>query len=769
MKYRPPYISGKQSLFRFSASFIIGTAMAILLLILFRGPELGFLYDFLLTKRPELPIAREILIIDTLPFGTDQGENILEPSAAASLILVLTEFEASALILQVPILGLTAGSSAREEEIRYHFNREFGLINRNTTNFFDAIRTGSISPSESFMFVRELAELTERGKERLINTLVNRDEEGLERLEKAAMVFGNVRRPQDLIIQVISTGEGGRPGALAESGGYSRPMPDRDGVIRRIAPLRFLGDNVEEHIIYSALNPILQPMDDFFYYYLDLNGALLFEVPQKNDFRRINMEEFLKYDEENQNLRRLLSEAQSSGLFSRIEGEENPVFLYDYAHALLEDLLEDPDTEKKALWLRARNDYFSSLENYFLYGSSEINSHDELLEKYLEVLDLRTALNQALQDSFCILGPGFRTEQAAFLNITTLSTLFPRLDQFLLNIRNLFSIRDLVAIRNLSDVEVSALLANSMLLGRSIKPGDELPLLGGAVLAAFFCALLLRRKKPFSSLVLGIFFSFIIGFGFSLSFIFFGLWLDPLIPLLSAGTVTMVSFLWANALRFSYNRKFRFSYGPFISSQGLKTLIRKGKPQPKEIIVKNAAIVSIKNPELIIQEDMDKSNSAAAAVMAFQDSAAMAFKNAGGIIAGNGGDLVLACFGSPLEHIISKKDEIVLSDISLKGAPVNRAAGFLADFVKSNDGRLWAFGLDFGLCAFSWSPLSGYSVFGRPVVRSRFLANLNMRYHTQILVSGSVIEVLSDFPGKKLGSFKESDGSKSQPFYELKF
>ena len=770
MKYRPPYISTKQSLLRFIISFIIGTAAAILLLILSRGPELGFLYDFLLTRRPEFPIAQEILIINTLPQGADQTENVLEPSAAASLILAITEFEASSLIVQVPVLGMTAGSSSREEDIRYHFNREFGLINRNITNFFDAIRTGSIRPAESFMFIRELTELNERGKERLINTLVIRDEEGLKRFETAAMIFGNVRQPRDLMVQVISTGETGRPGALAESGGYSRPLPDRDGVIRRIAPVRIMVDSVQEHIIYSAL----KPHSDNFYHYLDLNGALLFEIPRNNDFRRINMDLILKYDEENQNLRRLLSEAQSTGLLSHVQGEENPLFLYDYALALLDDLFEYPDTDKKMLWLRARNEYFSSLENFFLYDITGNIRQGDLYEKYLELLDLRISLSQALQNSFCILGPGFRAESTAFFNIIPASMLFPRLEQLLLSISNTFSIRNmvfknLVSNQNLSDVEVSALLANSILTGHSIRPGEELLLLCGALFAAFLCAFLLRFKKPFSCLLLGFIISLIFCFGFSLWFIYTAVWLDPFIPFASAGIVTLISFVWVNVLRFSFKRKFRFSYGPFINSQGLKVLIRKGKPKPKDIIVKNAAIISIKNPELTLQEDMDKCNSAAAAVLSFQDSAALIFKNAGGIIAGNGGDLVLACFGSPLEHIVSKKDEIVLSDHSLKGAPVNRAAGFLADFIKSNDGRLWTFGLDFGLCAFSWSALSGYSVFGRPVVRSRFLANLNSRYHTQILVSDSVMEVLSDFPAKKLGSFRESEGVKSQPFYELKF
>ena len=807
MGNKAAYISKKQSWLRFSVSLFLGIGIAALLCSLWRGPELGYLYDFLLRRRPELPIAREILIIDTIPSGSglfvpDPKDNILEPSAVASLLLTITEFNASAIILQAPVLGLSAGGANREEEIRYHFDREFTILNRNIRNFFDAIRTGSIAPAESNRYVGELLELSERGKERLVSTLVSRDEEGIERLEKASMIFGNVRRPGDLLVQVIRTGEADRPLALADQMDYSRAVPDKDGVLRRIAPMRFYIDgNAQEHIIWSALKgrfssyetintesgvflSLLERDNTTLRLPLDLSGALLFEVPARDDdFRRINLEEFLRYNESNQSLRRLLGEASSLGFFAHLEGEDNPVFLYDYALALEEDLLavavpygNSVMEERKTFWKYAKIDYYASLDRIF-FDAAEIyrivNNEENfapvftlLEDKYNEVMELRELLGNNLPGSFCILGPGSvnNANNERILDIPPVKPLFPYIAEYISGIQSLFPTRPE---RSFSDTEVSALLANSILSGRSVTPGAELWLFVAAVFAAICCAVLLRSMKVISSLLLGIGITLVMGLGFSLFFIFTGRWFDPLVPAAAAGMVTVVSFLWALILKQNFNRRFRICYGPFINLQGLRRLIREGKPRPTEIITQSVAIVAVKNPELILQEDRDKSQSAARAILAFREKASMSFKKAGAMVAGNGGDLVLACFGSPPERVILGKNEATLSAFAARGAPAIRAVGFIAELLKSEESRLWSFGIDTGLCAFTWSEMSGYSVFGRPVIRSRILSGLTERYHARILVSGSVNEVLPDLPAKRLGVLKERDGTRGESFYEL--
>ena len=766
------YISKKQSWLRFAVSFIFATGFAALLCVLLREPRLGPLYDFLRYRRPALPIAREILIIDTLPPAQDYEipENILEPSALASLLMTMNEFDASVIILQAPVLGLLAGSSAREEEICYRFDREFDILNRNIRNLFDAIRTGSILPGESARYVGELVELSEMGKERLIGALVSHDEEGIAQLERAAQIFGNVHRPGDLMVQLVGTGERDRPGTLADHGEYSRSQPDRDGVLRRISPQR----GAMDHIAFSALKHryetseiisseegkkflILEAEAVSFTIPLDLSGALLFEVPRRDEgFRRIPMADFFEYDEADRRLRILLGEAEAHGIYALIPGEENPVHLYDYAQSLKADLLRDDiplDSieDQKIIWKRARERYFTGLHNY-LSGSSEMDLMEnleqrlsilgsgpeadqvraarnslnmrfyELRRRYQELLAMRNRLDSNLAASFCILGPA----------------------------------------RPLSDTEATALLANSIITGRAIIPGGELITFLGALVIAFLTAFILRSKGGAKCLLYSFFLTFLAALAFSLSFLLSGYWIDPLIPMAAVLMAGFISFMWALILKLHFSKLFRSCYGPFIASSGLKYLVRSGIPKPDDLINLKAVIVAIRNPSL--QENRGDPKSAAAAILHFREKLATAIKKAGGMVAGNGGDLVLACFGSPLERVIL----VAQGEIPLEpGANAIQAAGFISDLLRHKESRLWSFGLDFGSCAFTWSPMSGYSVFGGPVLKARILCGFGLRYNARVLISASITEVMPEFSVKARGSFKGRDGRSVEAFYEL--
>ena len=813
------YISKKQAWFRCGASFFSAAAAAALLCNILAGPRLGFLYDILLRQRPALPLAEELLIIDTLPPAkvfpeSSVPDSIMEPLVASSLLMTMTELDASALILQVPVLGLSTGNSSSEEEIRLHFNREFDLLGRNIRNLFDAIRTGSIAPSESALYVGELVELSEGGKERLVSALVSRDTEGVQFLENAAKVFGNVRCPEDLMVQLIQRGNAaydtpGLTSPLAERGGYSKSRPDTDGILRRIAPLRtaFEGEDgfTLEHVIYSALKtryrnpgivntetgPVLFLSNQYggagFSIPLDKNLALLFEIPRHGeDFRRIWLKDFLDYDQADRLLRRLLGEAEALGIYSLIQGEENPLFLYDYCLSLREELLAkslDPSFPvewEKSLWINARENYFTCLDS-FLYGPSEMNlvngyelilstenlgeketenikvlrdslirSFVELRQKYNEVLELRIKLKSALADSFCILGPG-----SAAINSSTEPAVQSRFP-------NPFS-----PFQTWTDTEASAFLANSMLTGRSIIPGSELILFLSTLAIALIAAILICPRKASSGLGIGLILALLTGLGYSWSFILSGIWLDPLVPLAAVGMVTLVSFIHGLGIKVNFNRLFRSSYGPSISRSGLRLLIRTGRPAPRELLSSNAAVVAIRNPALVIQEDRENPLSSAAAILEFREKTAEAFRRAGGIVTGNGGDLMLACFGSPLERTILGGKVPRGETIYSRGAPAIRAIRFITELLGREENKLWSFGLDTGTCAFTWSPLSGYTVLGKPVIRARILTGLTDRYHCRVLVSASVNNALSDVPSKRVGILKERDGTGGEPFYEL--
>jgi class 3 adenylate cyclase len=158
------------------------------------------------------------------------------------------------------------------------------------------------------------------------------------------------------------------------------------------------------------------------------------------------------------------------------------------------------------------------------------------------------------------------------------------------------------------------------------------------------------------------------------------------------------------------------------------------------------------------------------------------FKKAGGVIIGCDGDLVLGCFGSPLERAASgniNADPYARSP----SIPAVRASNFIAEVLSGTaaagsgtaataapdkaETAAWSFGIDIGECSFRYLPVSGYSAFGRPVVRARILSSLAPRYKVQVVVSAALSENLSDMPVRRLNVLKEQDGSEGEAFFQL--
>jgi len=775
------YITKKSSFLRFLTSFLLAAGVAALMCLFLDGPKLGPVYDFLLKLRPTLPISRELLIIDSSVSTQESGDGILEPGAAASLLYTMTELGGKTLIIQVPILGLSAGGTVGEEEILYRFDEEFSVFSKNIQNLFDAIRTGSVAPTESARFVGELVELSEKGKERLVSALVRRDEGAVINMEKAAAFFGHVRRPGDLQVQLIRAGEGGRPGVLAERNEYSKAKADRDGVLRRIVPLvpapelseTVTGERTLEHIIYAALKTRFResnieagkygsvlamrggPDETSRIIPLDRSGAVLFEAPHRGeDFRRIEILVFLAYDEADHSLRRLLSEGDALGIFQTTEGENNPCILYDYALSIREEpasVFANGDEDKKAAWVEARNRYFSKLES-FLNGPAEMT----LVNRYEEIIasefpsknpqgEAELLKMSEMRNSLIRIFASIRTKQEEVVELrekleTALSSSF-------------------CILGNTQDVEASALLANCILTGRVVKPGINRYLFFGSLLAAFIASFFIKKRAPLSTLGTGLFYCLLFGMGLSVSFIFTGFWYDPFVPVASCGTGVLVSVVWALIAKSRYSRRFRQAFGPYVSRPYLKSVIKAGKPIQSQIINARAAIVAVKNA--------DSSVRYAKQVLSFQEKAAESFIKTGGVIVGTEEDLVTVCFGSPIERIFlasQKEASPYENNINANAAPAIRAVGLVSEIAQYPECASWHFGLDTGNCAFAWTALSGYIALGAPVQQAKIFSRIAGSYNTRIIVSGLILEAV-ELPLKKLDELKAKNIK--EPFYKL--
>jgi len=756
------FISKKLSLVLLLGSWFAAAAMVFLLNFTLQGPKLGPVYDMFLRFRPNPPVAQEILLIDT--------DEIVEPDGLYSILMALNEMGASELLVVVPVLGAGSGRVESGEELSERVGDEFRLLSRNIRNLFEAIRLGFVGPKESPAYVENLVELTERGKDRLNAAIVRQEEAGSAQSARAAAAFGRAFIALDL----HSTTQ-------QEIPWYSQTRPDRDRVLRRIAPV----DGRTEHIAYHALKrrwaassiditetgQILINIQDksdeksVRRFPLDKNGNILVEKLGKNrDFRRLGMNLFLDYDEADRSMARLLKEADDMGVFAETAPEQRPLILLGFAEEQKEEMLKDPDESNRDAWIKMRLEYIASLDE-FLYGASEmalVNSYEEnmafgrlgeagvlrlqemrdrvirifvaMREKHRDLVDLRAFLAQAADSSFCIMGP------AATANSGT------------------------------SIAESSALLANALLTGNCVTPGQRLhlfiwPLLTS--LAALACIFIL---KPVTLLIAGIGMTIVNGAVFGGVFILTGYWIDPFIPMGACLFGTLILFVSGFSIDHGRELRFRLAYAPYVEKDMLKALVKAGRPLPSETVSAHAAIIAVKKPGLLNKEDKANPLESKKAAAKFRDDFLKTFKRAGAVILSFEGDVAFACFGSPLERI---KGVNKIGNCSMRA--VNLVEKLLKIANSQVNGTQLAdcrFGIESGNCVFSWSAAAGYTANGRAVLRARLFASLAKRCQVRAIIGESARQE-AGIGARKLSSLNiNADGftvgpSENGNFYEL--
>ncbi|MDR1374961.1 MAG: hypothetical protein LBJ24_08320, partial [Treponema sp.] len=754
------------------------------------GPRLGPHYDYLMSFRPPPPVSREILIIDTGTGGpvlSAEG-NIVHPLAAAQLITVLIEMDAGALIIQAPVLGISAAGNG--EELLLRFDEEYELVGRNIRNLFEAIRLGFIAPEEADRYVGDLVSLTERGKERLITALIHQDETGIRRFEDAAIRFGRVIIPGDLRIRInrpsagmVFPGPGEASGRAALPAGiriYSRAGPSPEGTFRRIVPALSGPGGEMEHAVYAALKIVSGERRSFSIVYtefgpalfyrivpsplsgetgeaaewlipLDSSGAVLVERPGPGTLRKIPLADLLAYEETDRDLRRMLGEAEELGLYQGLDPGAYPGVLYDHALSLREALIEEGGD--RGVWIDARRRYFRALDRFFADTPDEAGGVvAELRVRYLKLAELRTRLEEDLAASFCILGSAPSNEEGlpADGGGSSVPGRAGRGPGALGRTADAYP----------SDAEASAILANSIITGQSIVPGADRYIFFWSLGTALFLLVLIRRTGPLLSLGIGFGCLLLTAAAFSLSFIFSAYWIDPLIPLAVCAAGTGASVCCALFIRGSATGQIRSAYGAYVSSEYLKALLRRRRPLPSETVLAESAVVTVKNLISIPRHDPLAASAEAAR---FRDRVFNRFSRAGGVLAGFEGDLVFITFGSSLE-----RSALLGMRLSFGESFAVKAAGFIFDLLQdSPETASWRFGVDIGECAFSYSPASGYRAAGYPVIRSRVLANLASRYNAQVLVTKAVSEKLDTMPMRKLDVLSDQESGEKEMFYEL--
>jgi hypothetical protein len=744
------FISKKLSLVLLLLSWCAALAITLLMNYAFAGPRLGKFYDALLDFRVQPPVSREILLIET--------DEVIEPGDIFSALMALSELGASDLLVEVPVLGTGSGMAETGREFSYRVNDEFSLLGRNIRNLFEAIRLGMVSPIESPSYVESLVELSERGRDRLNAALIRQDEEGSVLATQAAAVFGRVLFAADL-----------RPPSAGNIPWYSLPRPDRDGIFRRVAPSAEI-----EHIAYHALKGRWEKSSVEYGGGTVTNGSMFFLVNQferngedmeyrfpldkdrnilidqktlRQDriqgFRRLTLQHFRDYEQTGRVLARMLKDAESLGVYAKTVPERIPLMLHDHAERLKEDLLKNPTEARRAAWIDARANYITSLEE-FLYGPSEttlVNGYEELIaterlgeagiarlrglrdelirsfsamkEKHLELNELRTLLANEINTSFCIMGPAFSSVKV-------------------------------------NTPDSSALLANALLTGHCLTPGQERYIILWSLIASFLLLACLYTLKPALLFILGLAVNLLCGAVFSLSFIISGYWIDPLIPTAALFGGTMVLFVSRFCISHDRTLRFRLAYTKSLNSAMLKTLVKAGHPQLSEILCAQAVIIAVKNPGMSGREDREAPLEALRSASEFRGEFSRLFKQQGALILGFENDIALACFGSPPQRTCREDTK----------HPAARAISCIKVILQSPLSSEWRFGIESGECAFSWSAETGYTANGHPVARARIFAALASRFKVRAIIGRSA----SRSSGQNLRKIASLAG---ESFYEL--
>jgi class 3 adenylate cyclase len=311
------------------------------------------------------------------------------------------------------------------------------------------------------------------------------------------------------------------------------------------------------------------------------------------------------------------------------------------------------------------------------------------------------------------------------------------------------------------------------LSGRAIVSLPGQYILFWSLLISLVILFLIKKLSPVLTLVVGLTMTALTAAVFSCGFIFTQYWFDPLIPAGSALAGTIVSFLYIFCVKRRNKALIRRIYGGAIGPVYLKRLVRAGRPAAGETVQAKAAIVAIRQGDLLTAESAGAPLDSAGGILTFRETAARLFKKVGGAVVGIDGDLALIAFGSPLERIALRriKTETPYDDDSQalgSHSPEAKAVGFILDLLRETpEAAAWRFGIDVGDCAFAYSELSGYAAFGRPVVRARILSGLASRYHARILVTARVSENLDGFLTRKMDAIADTAGNGKETFYEI--
>jgi adenylate cyclase len=405
----------------------------------YRNAELR-IYDLALHLKPAVPENPSLLFLDIDDTAIAKvGSFPWSRDLMADGLITMSEFGAAYAVFDIEYVDPSPrGVDAQllEQEVPELFGSEFGLIKQNIRDLFEALRQGNIGLADAADYIRQLEELTDSSRQKLLAKVAEIARDNDAYLGRAARLFGKtfftvnmVPEPEpnlseelrryvldNIALPRVQVAEGLphmaadiRPAILpvmrgALGAGFPNVVIDRDGVRRRIDLVRGYGERFFAQLGFAALLDWLGgPEVSVEASRIVLKGAqlpgkgrrdlviplaegrrFLINWPKKkylDSFRHLTYWELVRYRRLEQDLVHNLKLMEGAGYLAEFKGNYGLLDPFRYAQRILEEVLGGGDLRGMEEYRQARETFFRDV-GQFLEGPAEA----ELAGKYENLL-----------------------------------------------------------------------------------------------------------------------------------------------------------------------------------------------------------------------------------------------------------------------------------------------------------------------------------------------------------------------------------------------
>ncbi|AEJ20585.1 CHASE2 domain-containing protein [Gracilinema caldarium] len=721
--------------------FIIALLISGIYILSIPDLPLGPMYDLLMKLRPRLEAPADLVVIDTTNLDGDP----ITSDDVVRLLITLSAMESRLAVFQTRVHLPDEHQSFSSTERQRLVQREFARIQKNIINLFDGIRLGSVRPQDAARYVQDVTGLVEESKNRLLLTIAESGNIRELELEKARALFNRIIVCDDL--------EWGRSAgsALEVWGGqavYSSVDRDADGMLRRIYPVRELPNKQLVHagmalLLYTiggdatiegSVNT-LSIRNEKVQYVLPLDTRGRFLVHHTESYKTIPLKDILAYQEQEKKLYEALKEMERSGYFIHLDPLQYPTTLYEYTQSLEMEVLDSPLPDLLRQWREARKAFYKAVSEY-LQGPAEqtiLKGYDALLVTE----NLKEGGKERIASLKELVSQSFSWARKAY---DELMVLYTQLESVLYN-------GYCIVGSTSGDAEASVALLSTILSRSFIYPGKPLYLFLANTVVLLVLFIMSTLFSPLWFFVFSVILAIICLFINAGLFVIGGYWYAPIIPV---GIVLGSSLLYLleQALLLLYMRRHQeLALKYRMSQDAFKTHLRSIPlhdlavvPKPVDIQEMEALILCVRHASFLGDGPSIPLKDFAQDVKVFRHKTAELIKSYGGTILWMDGEVLFAAFGFPHRASLPSWN------------PAREALTAAQNIVTTFSDEPVTVGIDYGISAFYFDVLSGYSALGRISIHARVLSGLAGRYQVRLLCSESAINYIQNHIDEPLGA-----------------